>query len=57
MRDFENKVRDAIDAGESIDYLVLSIYRGDDLLPRGITIEASETNGFSLGVTILTGTQ
>ena len=53
MRDFETSVRSAVDRGEDIRYLSIPIYEGNTLMPRGVTLKARRTNGFSLDVTIL----
>ncbi len=53
MRDFETSVRKAALQGEVINYIVTPIYDGNDLIPKGITMEATGTNGFNLYITIL----
>lgn len=53
MRDFETSVRSAVDRGEDVRYLSIPIYEGNTLMPKGVTLKARGTNGFSLDVTIL----
>ncbi|WP_250655562.1 DNA/RNA non-specific endonuclease [Alkalimarinus coralli] len=53
MRDFESSVANVVKQGEVANYLALPIYKGNNLVPRGITIQAEGSKGFSLGVTIL----
>jgi hypothetical protein len=53
MRDIELSIRDAVNAGETILYQVTPIYRGGDLIPMGITIEAIGDQGFELALTLL----
>jgi hypothetical protein len=52
MRTIENRVRAAIDAGETVNYEVTPIYRGSDPIPVRIQIKASGSRGFSLDATI-----
>lgn len=53
MRDYETSVRTVVENGEAVNYKVTPIYKGDDLVPMGITIQAKGTGDFSLYVTIL----
>ena len=52
MRDFETQVRRAVDAGETVRYRVTPIYRGNDLIPIEVRIEAIGDNGFRLNEVI-----
>ena len=53
MSTFEGHVRAAIEAGESVRYWAVPIYRGDDLMPIAVTLRARGTAGFSLDVSVL----
>ena len=53
MRDYENSIRKAVEDGEIVKYSVTPMYNGNELIPRGITLNASGSGGFSLNVTIL----
>jgi hypothetical protein len=53
MRGYESQVRAAVSAGESVQYSATPIYRGDNLIPRGVTLIGNGSNGFNLGVSIL----
>jgi len=53
MRGFENQVRAAVEGGQTVNYSVTPIYNGSNLVPRGITIMGTESDGFSLGVSVL----
>jgi hypothetical protein len=53
MRDFETAVRKAVEAGETVNYQVIPIYKGNNLIPSGVTLSAKGTGGFKLDVTIL----
>ena len=55
MRGYENQVRKALDAGAEVDYTSTPIYKGDDLVPRGVTLTADGSNCLNLGVSILNG--
>lgn len=46
MRDLEGQVRAAVDKGEIVKYTVTAHYSGNDLLPKGVTIEAHGNRGF-----------
>jgi DNA-entry nuclease len=52
MVGIENEIRRRVELGETIDYLVIPIYRGDELVPVGFTIRAEGSNGFSLFETV-----
>ncbi|MEZ5993108.1 MAG: DNA/RNA non-specific endonuclease [Planctomycetota bacterium] len=53
MRDFETLVRQAVENGETVQYRVVPIYEGENLVPRGVTIHANGSKGFSLDLTVL----
>ncbi len=53
MRGFENDVRAALAAGESVRYQAVPIYSGANLVPSGITLQAVGSGGFQLNVTVL----
>jgi hypothetical protein len=53
MRGFENQVRGALDGGQLVDYAVTPIYRGADLMPMGITLQAQGSGGFNMFVSVL----
>lgn len=42
---YEAKVRHAIERGEHVIYAVTPIFRGNELVPRGINLQAISTNG------------
>ncbi|MFF2630905.1 DUF6531 domain-containing protein [Kitasatospora griseola] len=46
MRDLEGQIRAAVDNGEIIRYRVTPVYDGNDLLPKGVTLEAHGNKGF-----------
>jgi hypothetical protein len=53
MRGFENQVRTVVEGGQSVNYSVTPIYNGNNLVPRGITIFGTGSDGFNLGVSVL----
>jgi hypothetical protein len=53
MRDFEAQVANAVRAGQTVRYEVVPIYRGAELVPRGVTLRAAGNGGFRLDVTVL----
>lgn len=53
MRGFENRVRAAVEAGETVRYTVQPIYRGAEAVPRGVTLTARGSGGFRLDATVL----
>lgn len=53
MSSFERQVRKAVEAGETINYSATPIYKGNQLLPSGVTLSANGSGGFQLDVTIL----
>ncbi len=46
MSGFEGQIRRVVEGGQAVDYLPTSIYLGDELVPRGITLDAQGTGGF-----------
>jgi hypothetical protein len=53
MRDFEAQVAGAVRGGQTVRYEVVPIYRGAELVPRGVTLRAAGSGGFRLDVTVL----
>ena len=53
MLGFENQVRAAVEGGEVVDFVATPIYRGNDLIPRAVTLSAEGSQGFRLEVTII----
>ena len=53
MSSIESKVRKIVEEGQTVDYKVTPIYKGNELIPLGITIEAKGSKGFTLIQTIL----
>jgi hypothetical protein len=53
MRGFERQVLKAVENGETVHYQVTPIYRGAELSPRAITMQAEGSGGFNLRVTVL----
>jgi len=53
MRGFEQQVANAVRGGQTVRYEVVPIYRGSELIPRGITLRATGDGGFRLHVTVL----
>lgn len=53
MRGYENQVRSAVEQGQVVRYSATPIYNGSELAPRGIKINGSGSQGFTLDVTIL----
>ena len=53
MSSFERKVRKAVEAGETINYSATPIYKGTELVPSGVTLNAKASGEFQLDVTIL----
>ena len=53
MRDFEAQVAAAVRGGQTVRYEVVPIYRGTELVPRGVTLRAAGDGGFRLEVTVL----
>ncbi|MFF7413363.1 DNA/RNA non-specific endonuclease [Streptomyces lydicus] len=46
MARLEGQIRRAAEGGETIQYTVKPIYDGNNLVPRGVTLEAHGSNGF-----------
>lgn len=46
MSSFERQVRKAVEAGETINYSATPIYKGNELLPSGVTLNAKGSGGF-----------
>jgi filamentous hemagglutinin len=42
-----------VKAGEVVEYSATPLYKGTNLIPRGITLQARGSGGFTLDVTIL----
>ena len=53
MRGFENQVRAAVEAGQTVRYTVTPIYRGTEAIPRAVTLSARGSRGLRLDVTVL----
>jgi hypothetical protein len=53
MRGFEQQVANAVRGGQTVRYEVVPIYRGSELIPRGVTLRATGNGGFRLHVTVL----
>ena len=55
MSYIEANVRKAVEGGQIVNYNVTPIYNGNNLIPRGITIQATGDDGFYIYQTILNG--
>jgi hypothetical protein len=53
MRGFEQQVANAVRGGQTVRYEAVPIYRGSELIPRGVTLRATGDRGFRLHVTVL----
>ncbi|MEK3766613.1 MULTISPECIES: DNA/RNA non-specific endonuclease [unclassified Solibacillus] len=53
MRDFESSVRAVVEKGKVVRYQSIPIYESNNLMPKGVTLKARGTNGFSLDVTVI----
>jgi hypothetical protein len=53
MRGFENLTRSTVEGGQVVQYSSTPIYNGTNLVPRGVTLSATGSEGFDLNVTIL----
>lgn len=53
MRDFETQGRTAVEIGQTVQYLVTPMYKGNNLVLCGVIIEATGSGGFNLFVTVL----
>jgi hypothetical protein len=52
MKRLERQVKDAVCAGETVDYRVTPIFEGDSLIPRYIKIEAKGDRGLEIKQTL-----
>lgn len=52
MRGFEDVVYKRVNAGEIVSYEVTPIYKGEELVPTGITIVAKGNKGLDLQVSL-----
>lgn len=52
MRDFEQNVYDAVDAGEVVNYKVTPIYENGQPQPTAVVLRAEGSEGLSIGITI-----
>jgi hypothetical protein len=52
MRGFENQVRAAVEAGETVRYWSIPVYEGSSLIPKEIRLVAQGNRGFGLSATI-----
>lgn len=52
MRNFERQVQNAVKNGEVVNYNVIPVYSGNNLVPTGVTLRARGSNGFSFDVSI-----
>lgn len=55
MSSIEANVRKAVEGGQFVNYKVTPIYNGNNLIPRGITIQATGDDGFYIYQKILNG--
>ncbi|MTI95550.1 MAG: hypothetical protein FH749_08685, partial [Firmicutes bacterium] len=53
MSGYERMIRTAVEGGEVINYNVVPIYHGSNLVPRSVTITAQGDKGFNLALSIL----
>ena len=53
MRGFEQQVANAVRGGQTVRYEVIPIYRGSELIPRGVTLRATGDGGLRLHATVL----
>lgn len=53
MSSIETSVRKAVEGGQIVNYKVIPIYEGNNLIPRGITIQAQGSGGLNIYQTIL----
>jgi hypothetical protein len=53
MRGFEAQIYNAVSSGQTVSFTSTPLYNGANLIPRGVTLTAEGSGGFSLGVTIL----
>lgn len=53
MRDFEALIRQAVEGGQVVEYVVTPLYNFTGRIPRGVTLRARGSGGFQLEVTVL----
>ena len=53
MSSIEANVRKAVEGGQIVNYKVTPIYEGNNLIPRGITLQAQGSGGLNIYQTIL----
>ena len=53
MRGFENEIRSVVERGYIFKGSFTPIYKGDGLVPIGISIEGAASNGYRVNVSIL----
>jgi hypothetical protein len=53
MRSVERQIRRAVDAGETVIYQAIPIYKETELAPIGVTIEAVGSKGLEIALSIL----
>ncbi len=53
MSMIEASVRNAVEGGEVVNYSVVPIYEGNNLIPNGIAIRAQGSGGLNIYQTIL----
>ncbi len=53
MRGFEDQIRAAVEAGQTVTVMVNPIYDGNTAIPRAITMNAEGSGGFRLSVSVL----
>lgn len=53
MRGYEGQVRAAVESGQTVQYSSTPVYKGSNLIPRGVTLIGTGDNGFHLAVTVL----
>lgn len=53
MSNIEGQIRAAVENGQVVTYSVTPIYNGNYLVPRGITIKATGSEGLNIYQTIL----
>lgn len=52
MSGFERQIRVAVEAGQTVTVNICPVYKGTNLIPQGITMTATGSQGFSLSVSI-----
>uniref|UniRef100_UPI0018CA445B DNA/RNA non-specific endonuclease n=1 Tax=Cupriavidus sp. WS TaxID=1312922 RepID=UPI0018CA445B len=53
MRGYESQVRAAVESGQTVEYHVTPVYKGNNLIPRGVTLSGQGNDGFHIGVSVL----